>query len=44
MKDAPWVGCCREDYYNDYDEPEYDEDFAYESRRDMELEDELYGG
>lgn len=37
---APWVGKCAEDYYgyDDEDEAEYDEDFAYESRRDMELE------
>ena len=28
------------DYY-DEEETEYDEDFEYESRRDMELEDEL---
>ena len=40
---APWVGKCAEDYYGyDYyeDEEEYDEDFEYESKRDMELMEE----
>ena len=36
---APWVGKCAEDYYgyDDYEDEEYDEDFEYESKRDMEL-------
>lgn len=46
IPDAPWIGKCREDYYgyNDEEEPEFDEDFAYECWRDMKLEEELYGG
>lgn len=38
---APWVGKKPEEYYGyDDEEAEYDEDFEYESRRDMALEDE----
>lgn len=46
--EAPWVGKCRDDYYDDFDdedeekELEFDEDFEYESRRDMRFEDELH--
>lgn len=45
MKDrdlqAPWVGRTPEEYYGyDEEEAERDEDLEYESRRDMELEDE----
>lgn len=45
MKDrdlqAPWVGKTPEEYYgNDEEETEYDEDLAYEMRRDMELEEQ----
>lgn len=44
MKDrdlqAPWVGKTPEEYYGYKEEAEYDEDLEYESRRDMELEDE----
>ena len=35
---APWIGYAKD--YWDEDEIEYDEDFEYESRRDMEVEDE----
>lgn len=35
---ANWIGYASD--YWDEEESEYDEDFAYESRRDMELEDE----
>lgn len=44
--EAPWVGKSREEYY-DFDDEEnkedygYDEDFAYESFRDMQLEDKM---
>ena len=38
---APWVGKCAEDYYGeDEEEIDYDEDFEYESQRDMELMEE----
>ena len=44
MKDrdlqAPWVGKTPEEYYGYEEEAERDEDFEYESRRDMALEDE----
>lgn len=36
---APWIGY-DEDYWEE-DELEFDEDFEYESRRDMEVEDEI---
>ena len=46
--EAPWIGYSN-DYWDDEDEEEldtenteYDEDFEYESRRDMEWEDEIY--
>lgn len=38
---APWIGK-PPDYYDDEEETKFDEDFEYESRRDMELEDELH--
>jgi hypothetical protein len=37
---APWIGY-DSDYLDEQEEMEYDEDFEYESRRDMELEDEI---
>lgn len=45
MKDrnleAPWVGKTPEEYYGyDEEEAERDEDFEYELRRDMALENE----
>ena len=39
---ASWVGKCREEYYgDDEEEMEFDEEFAYESWRDMRYEDEI---
>ena len=37
---APWVGECAEDYYGEDEELDYDEDFEYERKRDMELMEE----
>ena len=46
--EAPCVGKTPEEYYGYEDEEldgeihDFDEDYEYESRRDMELEDEIY--
>lgn len=36
--EAPWVGKSKEEYFGRIEKPQYDEDFEYESKRDMELE------
>ena len=40
--EAPYIGFPDFTWYSDEEDFGIDEDFAYESRRDMELEDELY--
>lgn len=41
---APWIGKTPEEYYgcDEDEENEFDEDFAYESWRDMQMEREEY--
>lgn len=39
---APWIGYPADWDEDDEEETKFDEDFEYESRRDMELEDELH--